>query len=370
VDADARSYAAALPGADYHLALWHGLGLPLLLSAVALGLGYALHRARATVGRLAGHLPRALTAQRAYEVAVGGTDRLATAVTGRLQAGSVPTYLTVILVAVVALPGLATLVAGSWPDQPVSHTLLQLPLGLVVLLAAFGLVFARRRFTAVLLVGLIGYGVGGLFVVVGAPDLALAQFLVETLSLVAFVYVLRRMPAHFTEERTRARVQVPKAVIATVAGAAVAGMAVVLSGARPVPATTSAEFVRLAPDGAGALNVVSAIIVDFRALDTVGEITVLFTAAMGVAGLVLDRPYERLRRRRDGAAGDGAAGDGAAGGDARAAEGPGREEDLALTAPPDDGLGHRAGHRAGDGGVSDSGVWRPVTLPVEGGERP
>jgi hypothetical protein len=140
-------------------------------------------------------------------------------------------------------------------------------------------------------------------------------------------------------------------------------MAVVLSGARPVPATTSAEFVRLAPDGAGALNVVSAIIVDFRALDTVGEITVLFTAAMGVASLVLDRPYERLRRRRDGAAGD----------DARAAEGPGQEEDVALTTAVDDGLGHGAGlgagDGAGDGAVTDSGVWRPAPLPVEGGER-
>jgi membrane-bound hydrogenase MbhE-like protein len=75
-------------------------------------------------------------------------------------------------------------------------------------------------------------------------------------------------------------------------------MAVVLSGARQVPATTSAEFVRLAPDGAGALNVVSAIIVDFRALDTVGEITVLFVAAIGVSSLILDGPLERLRRRR------------------------------------------------------------------------
>ena len=98
VDADARSYAADLPGAvNYHLALWHGLGLPLLLSSVALGLGYALHRAWSTVGQLAGHLPRALTAQRAYEVAVGGTERVATVVTGRLQVGSVPTYLAIIL---------------------------------------------------------------------------------------------------------------------------------------------------------------------------------------------------------------------------------------------------------------------------------
>ncbi len=68
------------------------------------------------------------------------------------------------------------------------------PLAVLVTLAALALVRVRRRFTAVLLVGVVGYGVGGLFIVDGAPDLALAQFLVETLSLVAFVFVLRRMP--------------------------------------------------------------------------------------------------------------------------------------------------------------------------------
>ena len=247
-------------------------------------------------------MPRALSAQRAYELAVGGTERVATAVTGRLQVGSVPTYLTVILLTVVALPGTALLVGGSWPDQPVYHAPLQLPLAVLTTLAALALVRVRRRFTAVLLVGVVGYGVGGLFIVDGAPDLALAQFLVETLSLVAFVFVLRRMPARFTREPLRKRVQVPKAVIAAVAGGMVAGTAVVLSGARQVPPTTSAEFIRLAPEGAGALNVISAIIVDFRALDTVGEITVLFVAAVGVASLVLATPYDRRGAAAGGAA--------------------------------------------------------------------
>ena len=192
------------------------------------------------------------------------------------------------------------LVGGSWPDQPVYHAPLQLPLAVLTTLAALALVRVRRRFTAVLLVGVVGYGVGGLFIVDGAPDLALAQFLVETLSLVAFVFVLRRMPARFTREPLRKRVQVPKAVIAAVAGGMVAATAVVLSGARQVPPTTSAEFIRLAPEGAGALNVISAIIVDFRALDTVGEITVLFVAAVGVASLVLATPYDRRRRTAPG----------------------------------------------------------------------
>ena len=254
VDADAQSYAGAYPAtspeeAGYHLALWHGFGLPLLASGVALVLGYALHRGWDRVGRLAGLVPRALSAQRGYELAVSGTERVATVVTGRLQVGSVPTYLTVILVTVVALPGTAVLVGGTWPDQPVVHAPLQLPLAVLVTLAALALVRVRRRFTAVLLVGVVGYGVGGLFIVDGAPDLALAQFLVETLSLVAFVFVLRRMPARFTRERLRKRVQVPKAVIAAVAGGMVAATAVVLSGARQVPATTSAEFIRLAPGG-------------------------------------------------------------------------------------------------------------------------
>ena len=74
-------------------------------------------------------------------------------------------------------------------------------------------------------------------------------------------------------------------------------MAVVLSGARRAPPAVSAEYVRLAPEDAGATNVVNAIIVDFRALDTVGEITVLFVAAVGVASLVLAAPPDRRRRR-------------------------------------------------------------------------
>jgi multicomponent Na+:H+ antiporter subunit A len=305
VDADAQSYAGAYPAtspeeAGYHLALWHGLGLPLLASAVALVLGYLLHRGWSRVERITGHVPRALSAQHAYEVAVSGTERVATVVTGRLQVGSVPTYLVVILLTFVALPGTALLIGGSWPDQPIYHAPLQLPLAVLVTLAALALVRVRRRFTAVLLVGVVGYGVGGLFIVDGAPDLALAQFLVETLSLVAFVFVLRRMPARFTDERLRARVQVPKAVISAVAGGMVAGTAVVLSGARVVPPTTSDEFVRLAPEGAGAMNVISAIIVDFRALDTVGEITVLFVAAVGGGGRVLASGDDRGRGRRQG----------------------------------------------------------------------
>jgi multicomponent Na+:H+ antiporter subunit A len=297
VDALAYGYADAYPDLDgYHLALWHGLGLPLLFSVVVVAGGVLLHVGRDRIDALSHHSP--LQAQRLYERTVAGIGRFAVVVTGRLQAGSLPAYLATILVVFVLLPGTATVLAGAWPTSvPVYHSLLQVPLAIAVIVAALAVLRTRRRFTAVLLVGVIGYGVGGLFIVDGAPDLALAQFLVETLSLVAFVLVLRRLPAHFTERRPSRRVRVPKALIGAAGGAVVAVVAVVLSAARTGPPAASAEFARLAPEGAGAYNVVSAIIVDFRALDTVGEIGVLFVAAAGMASLVMATRYDRRGRR-------------------------------------------------------------------------
>jgi multicomponent Na+:H+ antiporter subunit A len=309
-DALATSYAAAYPersdpvAAGYHLAVWHGLGLPLLESAIALVVGLALHAARHRVGALAGAMTSPVSAQRGYERLVSGLERLATFVTGRLQAGSLPAYLGAILMTMLALPGVAlvrAVVAGMLPPLPrYMDTVAQLPLGLAVVLCALALPKVRRRFTAVVLVGAIGYGIGGLFVVDGGPDLALAQFLVETLTLVAFVFVLRRLPAHFDRPRAAPpsrRATAGKAVMAAAAGTMVALTAVLLSAARTAPATASDAYVAQAREGTGADNVVAAILVDFRALDTVGEICVLLIAAAGTASLVLATRFDRRTRR-------------------------------------------------------------------------
>ncbi|HEX2297962.1 MAG TPA: proton-conducting transporter membrane subunit, partial [Pseudonocardiaceae bacterium] len=263
VDALAQGYATGYPpdAEGYHLALWHGPGPALLCSALTVAVGLGLYAARGSV--TAGPPGRGrLSAQRGYELAVTGLERVAVLVTGRLQVGSLPTYLAVILGVVLVLPGTAMILGSALPagqahyDHP-----MQLPLGLVVVLAAVAVATARRRFTAVLLVGVIGYGMGGIFVVDGAPDLALAQFLIETLSLVVFVLVLRRLPARFTQVPTRRRVQLRNALIALGGGLLVAFSAVVVSAARNAPPAASEGFVRLAPEEAGAYNVVNAIIV-------------------------------------------------------------------------------------------------------------
>ncbi|WP_199434892.1 hydrogen gas-evolving membrane-bound hydrogenase subunit E [Qaidamihabitans albus] len=308
VEALAARYADALPGSrSYHLALWHGLSLPLLLSAVILAGGYAVYRSGVVAG-MPGWVPGPLQAQRGYDGTVTGLHALAHGLTGRVQTGSLPVYLGIILLSVVAAPGTMLLLRGVPPvDMPWSRSWLQLPLALIVLAAAAAVLRARRRLTAVLLTGMIGYGIGGLFLVHGAIDLALAQFLVETLTLVVFVLVLRRLPPPFARPRREGagqrrpgqpalrRREWPKAMIAVLGGTFVALLATVFSGSRMRLPEASSAYVEQAKPDAGATNVVNAILIDFRAFDTIGEITVLVVAATGAASLALAAGRTRHR---------------------------------------------------------------------------
>ncbi|APU17443.1 MULTISPECIES: hydrogen gas-evolving membrane-bound hydrogenase subunit E [Actinoalloteichus] len=276
-------------GESYYLALWHGFNLPLLLSVVVVVLGVLLYRLRERSSAESGpQIPHFLQAQTLYDRSVLSLEVISYGVTGRLQVGSLPTYLGIILLTMLFIPGTAVLTGTTFlGEQQLWHSAVQVPLAVLVCIAAIALTMVRHRMTAVLLTGAIGYAIGAFFIVDGGPDLALAQFLVETLTLVAFVFVLRKLPARFTQIESAKRLRWPKVVIAVAAGGFVAISTVIFSGARQAPPTSSEEYIANAPEGAHATNVVNAILVDFRAFDTVGEITVLAVAATGVASLIL-----------------------------------------------------------------------------------
>ena len=157
----------------------------------------------------------------------------------------------------------------------------------------------RRRFAAALFLGVVGYAMAALFVVQGAPDLALTQVAVETLSTVLFVLVLRRLPDRFERHagaappgrapRRRRRRRRPSCSLFTLA-----------AGRRRTRPTdvSDAMVARALPDGDGR-NVVNVILVDIRGFDTLGEITVLAAAAIGAVALARAgrRPGRRRRRR-------------------------------------------------------------------------
>ena len=282
-------YADALPhgaGAGYELKPWHGLTVPLALTAVALAGGAALHLGRGPLGRLAARLPRLPDAQRGYSRTLKGVRITAIRVTRATQVGSLPVYLTAILLTVVLLPGVPLLGAlAPVDDLTLWWSVAELPLAAVVLGAAAAAALTRQRMAAVLLTGAAGYGVGAFFFVEGAVDLALTQFLVESLTLVVMVLVLRRLPPLFTPvRRDPASTRWVRPAVAAAVGVFATLFALTATHARQEPALSEDQVAETAKKGGG--NVVDSVISDYRALDTLGEISVVFVTGVGVISLV------------------------------------------------------------------------------------
>ncbi|HEX6148480.1 Na+/H+ antiporter subunit A [Nocardioides sp.] len=288
--------ADRFPAGDHleSLALWHGPGLALALSTVSLGVGLLLFWRRASFASLQSAVKQAWSAERGYLTLVRILDRTAVEVTSLTQRGSVTTYVGVILMVVVLLPGTALLAASAGGSYSVIgwDNAGQVAVAAIIVVAAVQTTRSRRRLKAVVLVGVTGYGTALLFLLHGAPDLALTQVLVETVTLVAFVLVLRRLPEYFNDTPlTRRRYW--RAAIGSAVAAVVAGIMILTTGAR-TETPVSAAFPREAVAFGGGKNIVNVTLVDIRAWDTLGEISVLVAAATGVASLVF------LRTRRAG----------------------------------------------------------------------
>lgn len=270
--------------AHLHLTLAPGFHLPLLLSAaiVAAGIALAVVLTRRTPARA--H-PDTL-GERAFGKAYDGLLEGARKVTLITQSGSLPVYVAVIFAVVVLSLGVA-LARGAADDlgHPVfADSALQAAVAILGIVVSLAVVMARRRFVSVLLLGGVGQSLTVLFLLYGAPDLALTQFMIETLSIIAFVLVLRHLPRHHTPPPSWA----PRTLrigFAFVVGVAVSWFTLAAGSVdRPTDVTDAVEELSL--PAAGGRNVVNVTIVDFRGIDTIGEITVFGIAALGVANLV------------------------------------------------------------------------------------
>jgi multicomponent Na+:H+ antiporter subunit A len=268
------------------LHLWHGLNLPLLMSAVTVALGLLLYAGRERL--VAGLAPAAALArvgpERGYQAAFQGTLDLARWQTRALQSGRLRRYVLVILVTVVALVSVALFRSGV-PAPALSLSLRpgEAVLAIVALAGAWSVVHSRLRLAAVAALGAVGYSVALLFLRFGGPDLAMTQFAIETLSVILFVFVLYKLPrfSSATDRLTRFR----DAVVALAAGGLVTAIVWRVT-AEPHPSPLTDYYALNTFTLAKGRNVVNVILVDFRALDTFGEITVLAAAALGVAALV------------------------------------------------------------------------------------
>ena len=275
--------------------LWAGFNIALWLSAAVIAIGALLVVIRRHVESAQDvfHRPVAIlpTADRSFWALVTGALTGAKRVTRVLQNGSLPVYLAVILAVAAIAPTMVVFSAvGGFdivdgPDVFVDSWV-NVVVYAVIVAAALAAATFRRRIAAVLMLGAVGYAMAGFYVLRGAPDLALTQFAIETLATVLFVLVMRALPPYFRAERTAIAAPI-RLLIAAAVGVGVFVFALAATGARDEVASESVSVTMLErslPDGKGS-NVVNVILVDFRGLDTLGEITVLVVAALGVVAL-------------------------------------------------------------------------------------
>lgn len=278
--------AVLLEPADLSLALWHGLNPVLLLSLAIVASGAIAFYYRAPLQRVLAFAGSAFSdlPERAYDIGLNGTKWIAVKQTRLLQSGYLRYYIVTTLLAVVSLGGYALytradLTRLNHGPSPQAH---EYALGTVILLGALAAVRSTSRLAAVASLGVVGFGVALLYVLYGAPDLAMTQFLVETITVIVFVLVFYHLPrfATLSTQRTRLR----DAVLALVTGGFVSAM--VLEATATQNSRHLAEYFAENALQAHGRNVVNVILVDFRALDTLGEITVLAIAGIGVFALL------------------------------------------------------------------------------------
>jgi multicomponent Na+:H+ antiporter subunit A len=264
--------------------LWHGFTATLLLSALTVAGSLILFTSRARLWRL--RWPSVLHAERLYTFALEGLDAASRRLAPALQSASLRSYVLTVVVTAIALVAVALASGGSLPP-PRRWTPIQFheaALAALIVAAALSATFARSSMAAALSLGTVGYGVAVMYALLGAPDLAMTQFAVETLTVVIFVLVFYRLRG-FGDLSSRL-VKGRDAVVAVTAGALVTTL-VLFVGASGTTSRLAAYFADEAPRLAHGLNVVNVILVDFRGFDTLGETTVLVTVAIGVRALLL-----------------------------------------------------------------------------------
>ncbi|MBM9464720.1 DUF4040 domain-containing protein [Aeromicrobium sp. YIM 150415] len=280
-----RAVTAAGGTGAVHLALWHGLTPALGLSVLAIGLGLLLIVLRRPIDRL---LDRRLFP--GSGVAVADALQRWTIDTGRrvgdLTRTDAPAFHLAVPITIIGALGIAAFVALDPSVAATGFEATDVVLTAFLLAGVGAAVAARTPLGAVISVGVAGFCVATWFFALGASDVALTQLLVEILTVVIMVLALRHLPERFPRVPVGSRAR--RAVPAVAAGAAATMATLVLTG-RPDLSPAGEWFVRNAEAETGGGNVVNTILVDFRALDTFGELVVLAIAALSITALLQAR---------------------------------------------------------------------------------
>lgn len=273
---------------EVKLTAWSGLNLVFILSLITLAAGVGLYAGRDWLRRITQRFDplAAWGPEQWYHLALRGMLRIAQLQTEWLQNGYLRRYLLVIIATIIGLTGYALFTQVTWPDlfaDLAQARYYEWFLAALILGAVLAVGQAESRLAAIAALGVIGYTMALIYILYGAPDLAMTQVAVETLTVILFVLVLYRLPRFARMSSRSARLR--DLLVALAAGGLMTLLTLVVR-ALPAPDYLTPFFAMNSLVLANGRNVVNVILVDFRGLDTLGEITVLAAAAVGVFALL------------------------------------------------------------------------------------
>jgi multicomponent Na+:H+ antiporter subunit A len=284
--------AAANQIVELKFALWHGFNPAFILSLVTLATGIGFYLLISPIRLFLQNFIHLPGPEKAYQLTWKGILVIATKITAALQSGYLRAYLSIIIITVIGGVSLTLLLKGGWhiPEQILEPRFYEIGLILIILVAALNVTISKSRLSAVASMGAIGFSIALLYLLYGAPDLAMTQFLIESLTVILFVVAFYHLPRFSTLSSKHARVR--DIFIALFAGGLMTMLVLSSIGGQVYPPISQyySENAYLLGHGR---NVVNVILVDFRGIDTMGEITVLGIAAIGVFALL------RLRLKKE-----------------------------------------------------------------------
>ncbi|TYR78734.1 Na+/H+ antiporter subunit A [Priestia megaterium] len=270
-----------------HITFWHGFTPELFMTIGVIGIGILLFITLEKWRKVYTLFPESITLNNAYNKGLSGMEKSSNRVMRFFMTGFIRDYLLIIFtfIGVMVLAVLFTQDAFSIdPSNTASIGVYEAILAFIMVAGTATTLLAKSRLTAIISLGVVGYTLALFFVLFRAPDLALTQLVIETVSVALFLLCFYYLP-EFKTKKIRLKFHLPNFIVALLVGITVTLIGI-SSNSTKLFDSISQYFIENSYKEAGGENMVNVILVDFRGFDTLFEIAVLCIAALGIYSMI------------------------------------------------------------------------------------
>ncbi|MDQ0229786.1 Na+/H+ antiporter subunit A [Metabacillus malikii] len=270
-----------------HIYPWHGFNTELYMTIGVVIIGVIAYLLLTKWIGIYRFTPQKLTLNKGYDATLRGLDKSSSKITRFYMTGFIRDYLSYIFIFMIVILGTSLILKEGFSldltkTAPVG--VYEAILAVVMVCGTITVLFAKSRLTSIIALGSVGYSLSLFFVLFRAPDLALTQLCVETVSVALFLLCFYHLP-EFKKREKKLSFNLKNLIISLGVGTIVTLLGLAANSQR-ISETISSYYVENSYKLAGGKNMVNVILVDFRGFDTLFEITVLGIAALGIYGMI------------------------------------------------------------------------------------